>query len=126
MPIFTPPWNRVSADVVGELPAIGIKAISTYGPRKSAFAAKDLRQVNTHVDPIDWHGGGGLIDRESLANDIAQLLADRRVGVSDRDEPFGLLTHHLVHREEVWSFAEQFLLIMTQSAVARWTSPLPG
>lgn len=125
LPIFTPPWNRIAAEVAERLPSLGLWAISTYGPRKSVFAAKDLPQVNTHVDPIDWHGGGGLIDEDALAEGIALLLAERRAGRADRDEPFGLLTHHLVHREDVWSFTERFLLTMGGSGVARWTSPLP-
>jgi hypothetical protein len=36
-----------------------------------------------------------------------RLLADRRTGAADNGEPLGILTHHLVHDEAIWSFCAQ-------------------
>ncbi len=124
LPIFTPPWNRACSQVVEGLPGIGMRAISTFTPRRARYAAKNLLQVNTHIDPIDWHGGSGLLEPRRLVSEIVVQLGNRRRMISDNAEPFGLLTHHLVHNDAVWSFTADLLDVLTQSGVAKWTSPL--
>ena len=124
LPIFTPPWNRIAPAAAEGLPGIGLQVLSTFSPRATKFAAEDLLQVNTHVDPVDWHAGGGLLDPAQLAGQIAAELADRRQGRADNAEPYGLLTHHLVQDEATWSFTATLLEMFAESGVAIWTSPL--
>jgi hypothetical protein len=81
-------------------------------------------QVNTHLDPIAWRAGGGLMDPAALAAEIVAQLSDRREGRADNAEPFGLLTHHLAHDERVWSFIAALVEVLTQNGVATWASPL--
>src|SRR5690606_11474693 len=54
LPVFTPPWNRISPDVVAGLAGAGFAAVSTFMPRTTKFADGDLLQVNTHLDPVAW------------------------------------------------------------------------
>ena len=110
LPCFVPPWNRVEASLLGKLPSLGYSAVSTYTPRAAREAASDLVQINTHIDPINWKSGGGLLDLDDLMHHILRLLQDRRAKRSDPTEPLGLLTHHLVHDEPIWTFTKDFLL----------------
>jgi hypothetical protein len=112
LPLFVPPWNRIGADVVASLPPAGYRAVSTYGPRKAVIAAPEVTQINTHIDPIFWRGHRGLVDPDTLVAGITATLFARRAGDTDPTEPLGLLTHHLVHTEDVWTFTHDVLSVL--------------
>ncbi len=76
-----------------------------------------LQQINTHLDPIAWRKGKTLIAPDQLVAQLTQLLVDRRTGLTDNNEPLGLLTHHLVHNAEVWEFTRQVLLTLQTGPV---------
>jgi hypothetical protein len=103
-PMFVPPWNRVSPEMLTWLAGAGFTAVSTFGPRSSAKPASGLLRVNTHLDPIDWKGSRSLLPPQQLISQVTRQLRDRRQGDADNTEPYGLLTHHLVHDEAVWEF----------------------
>lgn len=124
LPVFTPPWNRIAPELLAKLASVGFKAVSTFTPRTARFASKGLLSVNTHLDPIAWKSGGGLLDPALLDAQLTRELEARRLGRADNAEPYGLLTHHLVHDEHVWAFTVTFLDLLTKSGVATWTSPL--
>jgi peptidoglycan/xylan/chitin deacetylase (PgdA/CDA1 family) len=124
LPIFTPPWNRIASEVVAGLSSAGFAAISAFTPRRARFAADGLLQVNTHLDPIAWKTGGGLLDPTLLDEQLARELEARRLDLADNAEPYGLITHHLVHDEPFWTFAENTLELLSKIGVARWTPPL--
>ena len=124
LPIFTPPWNRIAPEVVESLSAIGLAAVSTFMPRRTKFAAGDLLQVNTHLDPVAWKTGGDLLDPSVLDAQLARELEGRRLGNADNAEPYGLLTHHLVQDDATWAFTTTTLETLLDSGVARWASPL--
>ncbi len=123
LPLFTPPWNRIDPALLTRLPESGLGAVSTFGPRKVGAVGRVL-QVNTHLDPIDWHGDGGLVDPAKLDLLIASDLADRRTGKADNTEPYGLLTHHLVQDEATWDFTALILEMLAKSGAGEWSSPL--
>lgn len=110
--VFVPPWNRVDPDFATRLPAMGYAALSTYTPRQNRLAAPGLVQINTHLDPIFWRQGGGLVPKDRLIEQLVTLLKDRREGHADRAEPLGYLTHHLVHDEAIWHFSETCLSLL--------------
>jgi len=122
-PMFVPPWNRIAPELLPALPGLGYAMISTFTPRKSAEPAPGLPQVNTHLDPIDWRGGRSLADADGLIAQIAAQLADRRAGHTDNDEPYGLLTHHLVHDAAIWDFTEALLARLRAGPVRPWAAP---
>ncbi|MGR3760358.1 polysaccharide deacetylase family protein [Roseobacteraceae bacterium NS-SX3] len=105
-PVFVPPWNRIAPAAVEGLAQIGYRALSAFTPRKRETAAPGLLQVNTHLDPVDWKGSRSLLPPERLIAQAAQQLRDRREGRADNSEPYGLLTHHLVHDTAIWDFTE--------------------
>ncbi len=116
--MFVPPWNRIDAGLVAKLPAQGYVALSTYTPRSARLAAPGLVQINTHMDPIHWRGGGGLVDPDMQIAALVQLLRDRRAGRSDAAEPLGFLTHHLVHDAAIWEFTRACLATLLDSGAS--------
>lgn len=126
LPVFVPPWNRVSPTVVDGLARCGFAAVSGFLPRQTKYPSPNLLQVNTHLDPIAWRSGGGLKDPAALAAGIVAQLIDRREGRTDNSEPFGLLTHHLVHDDDIWSFVGTLVETLLASGVCEWTPPLGG
>ncbi len=108
-PMFVPPWNRIAPEVVEHLPDLGFRILSTATPRKARWAATGMEQINTHLDPIDWKGTRGLLAPDFLIAQTVDLLRDRRKGRADNTEPFGFLTHHLVHDPAIWSFTQDIL-----------------
>lgn len=124
LPVFAPPWNRACPAVVGRLADCGLTALSAFQPRRQRFAAPNVLQVNTHLDPIAWHGGRGHIETEQVATTIADHLRARRQARADNSEPYGLLTHHLVHDEPSWTLIARLVEVLMRSAVVKWTSPI--
>lgn len=116
-PMFVPPWNRINPALGQHLVAIGYDALSTYGPRKTRFTTPNLIQINTHIDPIAWRGDRSLASAGTLIAQTVKLLQDRRLGHTDNTEPFGFLTHHLVHDAAIWAFVKQFLTIMLKGPI---------
>lgn len=122
-PMFVPPWNRAAPELLPALPGLGYSAISTFAPRKSAGPAPGLLRINTHLDPIDWRGSRSLVDPEHLIAQLAAQLADRREGHTDNGEPYGVLTHHLVHDAAIWDFAGALLTRLRAGPTTPWTAP---
>ena len=109
LPVFVPPWNRISVGFFPDLLGAGYRALSQFGPRTRRQAFHELVQINTHIDPIDWHSSAGLIDPATIISGLTSHLADRRSGRADAAEPLGLLTHHLVQDEATWAFCTALL-----------------
>ncbi|MEM9552592.1 MAG: polysaccharide deacetylase family protein [Pseudomonadota bacterium] len=125
-PIFVPPWNRMTPDLFASIVGLGFSAVSTYGPRGEAMAAPGLARINTHIDPIDWRGTRDLVPPEILIARIVQQLADRRNGRADNAEPYGLLTHHLVHTDRLWDWVRDLMTCLAHGPVQPWRMPNDG
>ncbi|HEY5701111.1 MAG TPA: polysaccharide deacetylase family protein [Gammaproteobacteria bacterium] len=119
--MFVPPWNRISKPALSALPDLGFQSVSTFGPRKSAWAAPNLRRLNTHVDLIDWRCGrrGKLAER--VVDDLVGHLQARRCG--DIAEPTGILSHHFAHDEQCWEVLDRLFVVTRKSASVRWLRP---
>lgn len=122
-PMFVPPWNRIAPEVAQHLPGLGYRFLSTATPRPSRLAAPGLEQVNTHVDPIDWRGARGLVAPDMLIAKTTRLLRDRREGSADNTEPLGVLTHHLVHDQDIWTFTRALLRRLLDGPGQAWVAP---
>ena len=120
-PMFVPPWNRIGAGVTAALPAQGSRAVSTFGARPAREAVPGLAQINTHIDPIWWKGSRDLVDPDHLIAQACAHLEARRSGREDNTEPFGLLTHHLVHSDTIRAFCAAFLGELLDGGATPWT-----
>ncbi len=119
-PVMVPPWNRIDDDVVEALPGLGFCGLSAMRARRTAFPVPNLRQVNTHLDPVHWRHDGGFIGTWSAIAILVQHLQARRSRYRDRDEPTGLLTHHLVQNEAVWRFTANLIDFIQDHPAGRW------
>jgi hypothetical protein len=120
VPMFVPPWNRIAPELVPALADLGFAALSTFTPRRAAFAAPGLVQINTHLDPIDWKGSRSLVAPAQLIAQVRDQLRARRKGTADNSEPYGILTHHLVHDEAIWTFTEALIARLMQGPGQVW------
>ncbi len=107
-PMFVPPWNRLPESFNPELAKLGYMSLSTCRPRAQTMAAEGMVQINTHIDPIYWGPAKRLEHPELIVKRLVNFLKRRRSGKHDNAEPFGLLTHHLAHTDQTWSFCEQY------------------
>ena len=121
-PMFVPPWNRIDPDILPALPTLGYGMLSTFLPRKAEHAAPGLAQINTHLDPINWRGDRDLVDPETLIAQVCTQLRDRREGRADNLEPYGVLTHHLVHTDAIWRFTEALFVRLLAGPTQCWTA----
>lgn len=106
LPVLVPPWNRIASALVPALPEIGFRGLSTFGRRPRAEAVKGLRQVNTHLDLVDWKGNRRFVGEETA---LAVLMAALRHARCSSHEPVGVLSHHLVMDETAWDFLRSLL-----------------
>jgi hypothetical protein len=109
LPVFVPPWNRVAPELLPLLPGFGYRGLSSFSNRGARDGAPGLRQVDTHIDPIDWAGRRGLLPADTIIARLAAAISARLDDEADPDDPIGLLTHHLIHDESVWRFWEALL-----------------
>ena len=104
--VLVPPWNRIAPGLVPTLPEIGFHGLSTFGARTRPEPVRGLRQVNTHVDLIDWRGGRGFVGAEPALNALVQALGTARIKTG---EPVGVLSHHLAMDEGAWDFLRSLM-----------------
>ena len=119
-PVLVPPWNRIEPRIVKALPAIGFTGLSTMRVRRNAWPVTGLRQVNSHLDPINWRHKGGFVGLYPAIAVLIQHLVARRSGYRDIDEPTGLLSHHLVQNEAVWRFLDDLLALLNAHPAVNW------
>ncbi|MEK0083444.1 polysaccharide deacetylase family protein [Benzoatithermus flavus] len=112
-PVLVPPWNRIDPDLVPGLPALGFKALSTFGRRRAAEPVMGLRQVNTHLDLVAWREGGRALSPEEALSALAE-----RVRAYD-GEPIGILSHHLVMGDAALATLDRLLTLVQDHPKAR-------
>ncbi|MFT5549456.1 MAG: hypothetical protein ACI9CO_001383 [Candidatus Azotimanducaceae bacterium] len=122
VPVVVPPWNRIDPKTYEILDTVGLKGISTVRARKISHTASGLLQVNTHLDPISWRHGGGFIGSQISIALLYQHLYLRRTADRCRDEPTGLLTHHLNQNDVVWSFCKSLFKRLNEHPAVHWLS----
>ena len=123
LPMLVPPWNRIAANLIPRLPALGYAALSTYGARDAAQAETGLNQINCHVDILNWRQGAKFVGEAEALRLACEHLSARRHGTADVDEPTGLLTHHLCHDKKVWRFLAEFFARTVDHPGAQWIAP---
>lgn len=120
LPILVPPWNRIDRALLAELPPLGLSGLSTFRARERAEVVPGLRQTNCHVDLIGWRRTGRFVGSVKVLDELVAHLEARRSARVDPDEPTGMLTHHLEHDSDCWTFLETFLGRTRQHPAVRW------
>jgi len=106
VPVMVPPWNRIAPELIERFSKVGLRGLSTLGPRISEFPAEGLRQVNVHVDIINWRQGRCFAGEAACIKQIVSHLSAKRTGAADENEPTGIMSHHLVHDAGCWAFLD--------------------
>jgi predicted deacetylase len=119
-PVLVPPWNRISADLVAALPAIGFRGLSAFGARPTAHPADGLTQVNSHVEVIDWKAGGIAAAPRTIIAGLTAHLRARRLRHAEETEATGLLTHHKIMKEKDFAALQAILAAVSTHPAARW------
>ena len=118
-PILAAPWNRIDPPVLVRLGEAGFAGASAMGARALMAGANGLVVVNAHLDPLNWKERRFAGLAKALSG-LTSELRDRRTGATEADEPLGLLTHHLDHDAETWSFVERLLEVTAAHPAVRW------
>jgi hypothetical protein len=118
--VLAPPWNRCDDGFLPLLPNCGIGALSRLGPRRRRWPAPGVFEANVHVDLVAWKGDRGFVGEEAALAGVIGHLRARRGGEVDRDEPTGILTHHLVQDEAAETFLARMAALVATHSAARW------
>ncbi|MDA1309353.1 MAG: polysaccharide deacetylase family protein [Proteobacteria bacterium] len=120
---FVPPWNRMAPALAEALPSLEYQGLSTFGARREEAGVAGLNWVNTHVDVINWRGDRGFVGADCMAANLADQLTDRRqerCGTQRaRDEPTGILSHHLEMTVDDWRGFAMVCSILTMHPAAK-------
>jgi hypothetical protein len=125
--IFVPPFGCITKDLEAVLGAVGFAGLSN-GPSLNLARLTHLhakfkalppnpvwavrtRALDVHVDPINWRRKTAHA-QEHIASELLGELRLRRKGYIPSSIPIGLLTHHLVHDEAIWSVCDELLDVL--------------
>jgi len=122
LPVFVPPWNRAGDKLIDLLAPSGITALSTFQPRRQKYPRSGLRQVNAHIDIINWKGDRGFVGLGPALSMAIDHLKYKRLSNAD-DEPTGVLSHHLVHDDRAWGFLLELMLRTQNHPAVCWLTP---
>jgi hypothetical protein len=111
LPLFVPPWNRMTASLAPLLPALGYRGVSAFGPEPPW----PVPCRNTHLDLMDWRSRQAR-SADALLQSLLGELTRRPAAAA----PFGILSHHLAHDQAAWAFLERLLAATTAHPACRW------
>ena len=121
LPVFVPPWNRIDTRFLDVLPALGFRGISCFNARQAHWPVPGLVGANTHIDIIQKRDGERrFIGVGPAISALVKHLSSRRLGLVDRREPSGMLSHHLDHDSESWLFLEHLFRLVGNHSATRW------
>lgn len=123
LPVLAPPWNRLPANLAPQLAAAGFRGLSQYGARARPEAAPGVRQVNTHVDIVEWRSGRGFVGVQHALAAATRHLAAKRTAAADPQEATGWLSHHAVQDEAAWAFLERLFESTNGLSSVSWRRP---
>ncbi len=122
-PVLVPPWNRIDPSLIPALAKMGFAVLSTYGARESAPPKTSPRQINCHVDILDWRQEAVFLGESAALQLACAHLRARRLAEVDADEPTGLLSHHLQQDAAAWRFLADFFKRTLAHPAAAWPDP---
>lgn len=149
LPVLVPPWNRFASSLIPSLSAHGFTGISggPSGFPGSSGGVASLLQAHTTLDPVDWASrrnpashGTGLRPLTAILDDLITPLETTLAPQPPAPpfpqtaappismpqvpflQPLGILTHHLIHDDALWSFLDQLFLRLTRHPAVRFVS----
>lgn len=114
VPVFTPPWNRVSSDTLTLLPKLGFKAVSTDQKLMLRGNLSKLKNFRIHLDLHTRKGLKYKSEFDELLEDCKRLFTIR--------EPAGIMIHHNRMNLNAFIFLANFLDLVIRSSHITITS----
>ena len=113
LPIFTPPWNRLSSTTLTALDRLDFKAVS-MGNRLPGNPNHrvSLKHLKIHLDLHTRKGSDPVSDYEALLAEIAALMTKR--------EPVGIMIHHQRMTIFAFEFLHELLSLLKDAVKARF------
>lgn len=110
-PVFTPPWNRCTADTLQALHKIGFRAFSK-DRGKEPIVDYSFTEISTTLDLYRWQPRATMKAPSEIER---ELIAQLRQG-----EPIGILLHHKVMDAAAFSFLASLLDELRRFPVVRF------
>jgi hypothetical protein len=120
IPVIVPPWNRIDAGLFPGLNQSGFIGVSAFGERTATSSC--LIEAHAKFDLLAWKGKPHFRGEAAAQTEMVGHLRRRRLGIVDRDEPTGILSHHLSLDEAAWRFLADFVRHVARHDAARWLS----
>lgn len=98
-PVFTPPWNRYTADTLRIVHELGFGGFSALG--KTPVEGYCFQDLSVTLDLYGWKGGAAL---KAPSLFVTELAAQIQGGA-----PIGLLLHHKVMDSDAFAFLSGLL-----------------
>lgn len=119
---FVPPFGQIAPAFERALASLGYDGISNqpgraerrharlhakfdWLPRNPAGKPLHHPRLEAHIDPIDWQRGTAK-PANAVVSQLLGELRLRRKGFKPSAAPIGILCHHLVHDDAIWSMLE--------------------
>ncbi|MCE7986885.1 MAG: hypothetical protein DYG89_37400 [Caldilinea sp. CFX5] len=105
-PVFTPPWNRYTADTLRVLQELGFAGFSGLR-HETPVTGYGFQDLSVTLDLYRWKEGAAM---KAPALFVDELLAQLRAGA-----PIGLLLHHKVMDADAFAFLNGLLATLRTS-----------
>lgn len=113
MPVFTPPWNRLSNATLKIIQELGFRGVSMAGPFPRGYRTPvGLKNLRVQLDLHTRKAKEGPSDYAHLLEEITALLA--------RKEPQGIMIHHHRMTAFAFEFLHTFLALLKERTGCRF------
>lgn len=103
-PVFTPPWNRCTADTFRVLHELGFQIFSR-DRHPEAIIGYDFQEISTTLDLYRWKTGAQMKAPAEIIDTLVEQL--------EGGESIGLLLHHKVMDAAAFAFLDNLLRELT-------------
>jgi len=108
-PVFTPPWNRLSASTLKVLQELGFRAASTSDPLpRNAKSSPHVRNLKVQVDLHTRKAKDGFDDYDRLLRELEATL--------EKKDPAGIMIHHQRMTLFAFDFLDELLFLLKNRA----------
>lgn len=119
LPVMVPPWTRIGDQVLPHLKDWGYPVLSTFDRRPDPTTHNGLCHLNSHIEPLRWRPDARFAGVEKTLEQCVSHLRARRLE-GDKEEPTGLLTHHLQTPDDVWEFCDALVARLNHRDRVEW------
>lgn len=115
LPVFTPPWNRMSAMTLEVLDQMGFKAVSSTDPLpKAGKTSPRLKNFRIGIDLHTRKNPDGLADYDLLLQELGAAFT--------KDAPVGIMIHHQRMTPFAFAFLEELIRQLKSGGKAEFVS----